>query len=101
QRVLGRLTPEARALGTALVYCALRSSVKWREYLFEWQPALVAGLQLGVFDVRPESCDVIERLTGMHPSIDEVHDRLQWAAAYTDVEHWARRQQRDLGFQRV
>jgi hypothetical protein len=101
QRALSRLTPEARTLATALVYCALRPTAKWRDYLFEWQPALVAGLQLGVFDVRPESCDVIERLIGKHPSADEVHNRLQWAATYTDDEHWAQRQQRDLGFQHV
>jgi hypothetical protein len=101
QRVLDRLTPEARALGAALVYCALRPTVKWRDYLFEWQPALVAGLQFGVFDVRPESCDVIERLIGQHPSIGEVHNRLDWAATYIDDQHWAQRQQRDLGFQHV
>lgn len=101
QRALSRLTHEARALGAALVYCALRPTATWSDYLFEWQPALVAGLQLGVFDVRPESCDVIERLTGMRPNIDEVRSRLEWAATYTDDEHWAQRQQRDLGFQRV
>ena len=49
----------------------------------------------------PESCNVIERLIGMRPSVDEVQDRLQWAAAYIDDEHWAQRQQRDLGFQHV
>ena len=101
QQALGRLTPEARALGTALVYSALRPSAKWRAYLLEWQPALVAGLRLGVFDASPESCDVIERLIGTHPSLDEVHSRFQWAATYVDDEYWAQRQQRDLGFQHV
>ena len=51
--------------------------------------------------MRPESCGVIERLIGTHPSVDEVHNRLQWAATYIDDEYWAQRQQRDLGFQRV
>lgn len=101
QRVLTRLTPEARAIGAALVYSALRPAAKWADYLFEWQPALVAGLKLGVFDAKPESCDVVERLTGIRPSVEEVDNRLQWASAYTDDEHWAQRQQRDLGFQRV
>lgn len=40
-----------RALGAALVYSALRPSANWRDYLFGWQPALVAALELGVFDV--------------------------------------------------
>jgi hypothetical protein len=101
QRVLGRLTPEARALGAALVYSALRPAAKWPDHLFEWQPALVAGLQFGVFDVSSESCDVIERLTGMRPNVNEVQGRLEWAATYTDDEHWAQSQQRRLAFQRV
>jgi hypothetical protein len=101
QHAVSRLTPEARALGTALVYSALRPTAEWRNYLFEWQQALVAGLQLGVFDVTPESCAVIERLIGKPVRADEVHDRLQWAATYIDDDHWAQRQQRDLGFQRV
>ena len=37
----------------------------------------------------------------MRPAVDEIQDRLQWAATYIDDEHWARRQQRDLGFQHV
>ena len=101
QRALSRLTPEGRALGTALIYCALRPSAKWRTYLFEWQPALVAGLQLGVFDVSLKSCDVIERLIGTRPSLDEVRNRIQWATTYIDDEHWAQRQRRELGFRHV
>jgi hypothetical protein len=101
QQALSRLAPEARALGTALLYSALRPSANWRPYLFEWQPALIAGLQLGVFDVSPQSCNVIERLTGTQPSPGEVRSRLDWAAAYTDDTYWAERQQRDLGFQHV
>jgi hypothetical protein len=101
QRALDRLTTEARALGAALAYCALRPTANWRDYLFEWQPALVVGLEFGVFDATPGSCDVIERLIGQHPSVGEVHNRLDWAATYIDDEHWAQRQQRDLGFQRV
>ena len=49
----------------------------------------------------PASCDVIERLIEKHPSADEVHNRLQWAAAYIDDEHWAQRQESKLGFQHV
>jgi hypothetical protein len=101
QRALSRLTPEARTLGTALIYSALRPSAKWRTYLFEWQPALVGGLHVGVFDVTSESCAVIGRLIGTHPSLDEARNRLQWAATYIDDRYWAQRQQRDLGFQHV
>ena len=95
------MTPEARALGAALVYSALRPISSWSDYLFDWQPALVAGLEFGIFEVRAETCGVIERLTGTRPSVDEVRSRLEWAATYTDDDHWAQRQQRDLGFQHV
>jgi hypothetical protein len=101
QRALSRLSGEARALGAALVYCALRPSAKWRDYLFEWQPALVAGLELGVFDVTAESCHVAQRLIDKPVNEDEIRERLKWAAAYIDDEHWAAKQERDLGFERV
>jgi hypothetical protein len=101
QRALSRLTPEARALGAALVYSALRPISSWSDYLFDWQPALIAGLGFGVFDVLAETCGVIERLTGARPNVDEVQSLLEWAATYTDDDHWAQRQQRDLGFQHV
>lgn len=101
QSALARVSSEARTLGGALVYCALRPSAKWRDYLFAWQPALVAGLDLGVFDVSGQSCDVVERLIGNRVSEVEIRDRLQWAAAYIDDENWAARQERDLGFEDV
>jgi hypothetical protein len=101
QRALDRLSAEARALNAALVYCALRPSAKWRDYLFEWQPALVAGVNLGVFDVGPKSCDVVERLIDKRVHEDEIRDRIKWAAAYIDDERWAARQERDLGFDSV
>src|SRR5262249_11050215 len=101
ERALARLAPEARALGAALVYCALRPSVKWHDYLFDWQPALAAGLELGVFAVSPRTCDVVERLIEKRPSTQEISERLQWGATYIDDEHWAQRQERDLGFEHL
>ena len=101
QSALARVSSEARTLGAAVVYCALRPSAKWRDYLFAWQPALVAGLDLGVFDVSRQSCHVVERLIGKRVSEGEIRDRLQWAAAYIDDENWATQQERDLGFEHV
>jgi hypothetical protein len=101
RRALDRLTPEARALAAALVYCGLRPSAKWRDYVFEWQPALVDGLELGIFDVSARSCDVVERVIAKPIREDEICDRLRWAAAYIDDERWAERQEHDLGFDHV
>lgn len=101
QRALARLTPEARALGAGLIYCALRPSTNWQDYLFEWQPALVNGLELGVFEVSKKSCSVVQRLIDKKVSENEIRDRLEWATTYIDDEHWAAKQERDLGFERV
>jgi hypothetical protein len=101
QHALARLSGEARTLGAALVYCALRPSASWRDCLFEWQPPLVAGLELGVFDVTAASCDVVQRLTGNAVGEDEIRERLLWASTYIDDERWAAKQERDLGFERV
>lgn len=101
QRALARLTPEARALGAALVYCALRPSAKWRDVVFEWQPALVVGLELGVFDATEKTCGIVERLIEKRPSADEITKRLGWGATYIDDEHWSRRQEEDLRFDHV
>jgi hypothetical protein len=101
QRSLARLPGEARALAAALVYCALRPSANWRDYLFEWQPSLVAALELGVFDVAPQAPEVVQRLIDKRPTGEEIRERLQWAATYLDDEHWAAKQERDLGFNRV
>jgi hypothetical protein len=101
QRALARLSREARALSAALVYCALRPSSNWREYLFEWQPALVAGLEFGVFDVAPKTREAVQRLLDKPTTEEEIRERLRWAATYLDDEHWAAKQERDLGFDRV
>jgi len=101
QRALKRLSDEARALGAALVYCALRPSANWRDHVFEWQPALVAGLELGVFEVTARTCVVVRRLTNDDVGKEEIAKRLNFAATYLDDEHWAAKQERDLGFERV
>jgi hypothetical protein len=100
-RALARLPAEARELGAALVYCALRPSAKWRDYVFEWQPALVTGLELDLFAVNRRTCDVAERLIEKRPSEAEIQERLDWAAKYIDDDRWAQRQEHDLGIERV
>jgi hypothetical protein len=79
----------------------LRPGAKWRDYLFEWQQALVEGLNLRVFDAAPQTCDLVERLTKKRPSPEEVSERLRWASTYIDDEHWTQRQERDLGLEHV
>jgi HKD family nuclease len=101
RHALARLNSEARALGAALVYCALRPGANWRDHVFEWQPALIEGHQLGIFAVTAEACDVVQRLTGQPATEAEIGDRLQWVTTYIDDEHWAAKQERELGFERV
>jgi hypothetical protein len=101
ERAVTRLSNEARTLGAALVYCALRPSTEWWDHLFEWQPALVAGLELGIFAVSRRSAEVVRRLIDRSVSEHEIGKRLEWAATYTDDEHWAAKQEKDLGFAHV
>jgi hypothetical protein len=99
QRALSRLTPRGpRPRHRPRLQCAATGSQ-------------VAGLPIRVAAstrCRPPAWR-LRRETGVmrrHRAADreasgEVHNRLQWAATYIDDEHWAQRQQRDLGFQHV
>jgi hypothetical protein len=66
-----------------------------------WQPALVAGLELGVFGVTARTRDVVRRLTKDDVGEVDIRKRLDFAATYLDDEHWAANQERDLGFELV
>lgn len=101
QRALAALPLEARLLASGLLYAALRPTAPWREYLFEWQPSVVAGLELGVFEVAAATPAFVARLVAEEPSATEIEKRLIWAAEYIDDEHWCLKQQRDLDLRRV
>lgn len=98
EEACARMPPESRAISAALAYAALRPSARWSTYLFDWQPAIAAGLDLGLFEPTKKSSLLVKRLTGERPTRAEVSERLHWAANYIDDEHWAIKQERELGF---
>jgi hypothetical protein len=101
EQAITRLPAEARTLAGALAYGALRQQAEWRSAIFELQPALVAGIELGVIEVNEGSPPVAQRLVGGQASREEIEERLLWASEFIDDEHWCRKQERDLGLERV
>jgi hypothetical protein len=94
---LGLLPEEARELGAALLYCGLSSEAPWSTYIFAWQPFLVSGLEWGLFTPGRRTLDAVEWVIDRHLSIDEVEERLLWAAEYINDARWAAQTAEELG----
>jgi hypothetical protein len=100
-QTLTRLPADAKVLGGALTYAALREHGDWRSLVFELQPALVTGIELGVLEVGERSSRIVRRLVHEKATPAEIEERLLWASEFIDDEHWCRKQERDLGLERV
>ena len=100
EQALARL-PDARLLGGSLAFAALREQGEWRSSIFELQPAVVAGIELGVLEVGKRSPKVVQRLVDEKVTAAEIEERLLWASEFIDDDHWCRKQERDLGLERV
>jgi hypothetical protein len=101
EQTLARLPDEAKMLAGALAYAALREQGDWRSWVFELQPALVTSLELGVLEVGGRSASIVQRLVQEEATPTEIEERLFWASEFIDDEHWCRKQERDLGLERV
>ncbi len=101
EQAVARLPAEAKTLAGALAYAALREQGDWRSSVFELQPALVAGIELGVLDVGKGSSVLVRRLVDEKATPAEIEERLLWASEFIDDEHWCRKQEHDLGLERV
>jgi hypothetical protein len=87
---LRHLDPGFVDIGTGLAYVAL-TGPHWREDIYDWQPTLQRGVELGVILPGPLSESVVLHLTGHsvdEKTIDEVlSHRLDWV----DDPTWCRR----------
>jgi hypothetical protein len=83
----------------ALAFAALHRA--GTDEFFEWQPFLTRGVALGIFVPGAETGSLIASMVDARPTPQEVKDRLSVVTAYTDDEHWARRQCAELGFKEV
>lgn len=95
------LPDEAVELAAALLYCSLSSEAPWSRYIFDWQPFLTSGLEWGLFAPGPKSLDAVTWIVDRHPSIEEMEDRLLWAAQYINDERWAAQTAKDLDLEAV
>jgi hypothetical protein len=101
EQALARLPAEARILAGALAYAALHEQCEWRSSVFGLQPALVAGIELGVIHVGDRSSELVQRLLHEKVPAAAIEARLLWLSEFIDDEHWCRKQERDLGLERV
>lgn len=96
-----RLTKEARAVATALVFAALRPSGRWSDMIFDWQGFLVPGCELRLFESSDEAANLASRLVGIPTSIEDIAERFEWAVTYIDDPHWCARMAEELGLTAV
>ena len=68
---------------------------------FEWQAFLARGIAWGIFLPGDGTGTLVASMIDVRPTAQEIRDRLTLVAAYTDDEHWARRQCAELGFKEV
>jgi hypothetical protein len=86
-------------LAAGLAYLALRNSSATS--FFDWQPALVPGLDWGVLQAGAGSAELIASTSQLRPTAPEIQGRLEMVAHYIDDEHWCARAAGELGFERI
>lgn len=104
------VTSAARDFATAMVYCSLRPDVHFREHIFEWQPFLKEGRELGIFGVGEDTEATVRRLIDAGQdagaprsttSHETVVQRLTWAEGYINDQYWCWKIARELGLEEV
>ena len=105
---LGRSSPEEAAdavthlregfveLGAGVVYAAL-SRPGWTEDIYDWQPAVQRGIELGVLLPGPLSESVAVQVTDERPTVANIDELLAHRVDWVDEETWCARLARELG----
>lgn len=96
------VSDDTRHLATGLAYVALHNDMPWTHYVYEWQPFLKRGIELGVFAAGDLSSDLAAALLDDEsPSQTGIEDLLLRRADWVDDETWGKRMAADLGLGRV
>ncbi len=102
---LKALRPEARSVAAAVAYAALvpiwQGQSSAREQVFTWQPFVVPGREWGVFAGDEAAARLAGVFVGKAVPVEDVANRLEWAACYIDDPHWCLAVQRELGLRKV
>lgn len=87
-------------IGAGLVFAALRVT-NWQADIYEWQPALRRGLDLGVLRSGPLSEAAVFHLTGKPADALTVTQQLEQRAGWIDDATWCKRLAAELELQSV
>lgn len=87
-QAIARLSPEARAVATALSYLGLHPLASWEENIFEWQAWLRPCLEKGIVVPTDEAAQLVSRIAGEEVAPQDIGDRLEWARDYIDDARW-------------
>jgi hypothetical protein len=89
-----------REIGAGLVYSALRVP-NWHEDIYDWQPALGRGLELGVIRPGPLSEAVVLHLTGNAVAAASIGEQLHQRVRWIDDTTWCSRLAAELDLKSV
>jgi hypothetical protein len=107
---ISSVTNEARQFAAALIYCGLRPEADFRNHIFEWQPFLKQGQELGVIAGGGDIENTVRRLIegGMNAdgprsttTKETIVQRLTWAESYMDDQYWCQKTARELGLDAI
>lgn len=96
---LNRLDLFAKELATGLAAVAL--DAHWRGSIYDWQPVLRRGLDLGVLRAGRWSSRVVKWLLGKDVEVDGIYDLLHQRIEFVDEGTWCQRVAAELGFDSV
>ena len=109
-RALESISKQARTYAAAIVYVGLRQEPGIPTFIFDWQPFIVAGLELDLFEVNDDTAELAQMLletgasdnyTHADVSPSDIDEHLEKAATYINDRRFCEILARDLGFERA
>lgn len=100
--VVADVSDDTRHLAAGLAYVALHNDMPWADYVYDWQPFLQRGVELGLFAPGALSSDLAAALLEVEaPASAAIEDVLLHRADWVDDKTWGKRMAAELGLQRV
>jgi len=97
---VARIEPELVEVAAGLAYVVL-DMPDWRRDIYDWQPALRRGIELGVILAGPLSEDVVARITDAPVTQGTVDDLLLQRVDWVDETTWCARLSEELELSRL
>jgi hypothetical protein len=101
RRVIAVLSGEPAQVAAALAYCAFQPGARWVDYIFDWQPSLLVGIEDGIMVVGPDAARLVTGITGTPCSEKAIDERLYTTAFYENDQHWCDALRQEMGLNSV